>query len=200
MCGDTLQGLIPIIPIPVPHIACIACIAYDGNATGTSYRQTHTDDAGITASTVTGYHRDAGIPLLGILPRRIPLSAVRRIPHRRRPRRHLRPPHRHPVRQHQGYYIKHIVVRPEAHDSGLCVTDPAAKDEFAFDLTNLTLASPSANRHQKADKDATEWLPELNRCWYAERVVLVPLEYRHTTDRAKVDINETVLTSYAQQR
>lgn len=52
--------------------------------------------------------------------------------------------------------IEHIVARSEAHDSGLCSADPNTKDEFASDLLNLTLASPSVNRHQKSDKDAAE--------------------------------------------
>ena len=38
------------------------------------------------------------------------------------------------------------------------------KDQFASDLLNLTLASPSVDRHQKSDKDAAEALPDLNAC------------------------------------
>ena len=63
--------------------------------------------------------------------------------------------------------IEHIVARSEAHDSGLCAAGPATWSEFASDLLNLTLASPSVNRHQKSDNDAAEWLPELNQCWYS---------------------------------
>ena len=64
--------------------------------------------------------------------------------------------------------IEHIVARSEAHDSGLCAADPATRARFASDLLNLTLASPSVNRHQKVAKDAAEWLPDLNGCWYVE--------------------------------
>ena len=60
-------------------------------------------------------------------------------------------------------YIEHIIARSEAHDSGLCAADPATRAKFASDLPNLTLASPSVNRHQKVDKDAAEWLPVLVR-------------------------------------
>ena len=67
--------------------------------------------------------------------------------------------------------IEHIVARSEAHDSGLCAVDAAAKRRFASDLLNLTLASPSVNRSQKSGKDAAEWLPDLNQCWFANRVV-----------------------------
>ena len=39
--------------------------------------------------------------------------------------------------------IEHIVARSEAHDSGLCATDPGTRRRFASDLLNLTLAEPS---------------------------------------------------------
>ena len=42
--------------------------------------------------------------------------------------------------------------------------DTETRRLFASDLLNLTLVSPEANRSQKGGKDATEWLPELNRC------------------------------------
>ena len=89
--------------------------------------------------------------------------------------------------------IEHIVARSEAHDSGLCAADPDTKDEFASDLLNLTLASPSVNRHQKVDKDAAEWLPELNRCWYVGRIIRVRLEYGLTIDQAEADAIDSVL-------
>ena len=38
---------------------------------------------------------------------------------------------------------------------------------------NNALASPAVNRTQKNDKDAAEWLPALNQCWFADRVVAV---------------------------
>ena len=89
--------------------------------------------------------------------------------------------------------IEHIVARSEAHDSGLCAASAAARSEFASDLLNLTLASPSVNRHQKVDNDVAEWLPELNRCWYVDRTVRVRLEYGLTIDRAEADAVDRVL-------
>ena len=89
--------------------------------------------------------------------------------------------------------IEHIVARSEAHDSGLCAASPDTRDRFASDLLNLTLASPSVNRHQKSDKDPSEWLPELNECWYVDRVVQVRQEYRLTIDRAEADAIERIL-------
>ena len=74
--------------------------------------------------------------------------------------------------------IEHIVARSEAHDSGLCAADDATRSEFASDLVNLTLASPSVNRHQKVDKDVAGWLPDLNQCWYVARTIQVPLGIR----------------------
>ena len=69
---------------------------------------------------------------------------------------------------------KHIVARLEPHDSGLCAD---TRDRFTSDLPNLTLASPSVNRHQKVAKDAPEWLPELNHCWYVDCIFQVRREY-----------------------
>ena len=79
--------------------------------------------------------------------------------------------------------IEHIVARSEAHDSGLCAVDAATKRRFASDLLNLTLASPAVNRSQKSGKDATEWIPDLNQCWFANRVVEVRQQYSLTVDQ-----------------
>ncbi len=89
--------------------------------------------------------------------------------------------------------IEHIVARSEAHDSGLCAADPATRAQFASDLVNLTLASPSVNRHQKSDNDAAEWLPDLNQCWYVARIIQVRLEYGLTIDEAEADAIDQVL-------
>ena len=90
--------------------------------------------------------------------------------------------------------IEHMVARSEAHDSGLCAADAGTRRRFASDLLNLTLASPSVNRHQKSARDAAEWLPDLNRCWFADRVIRVRQEYRLTIDRAEADALDTVLS------
>ena len=83
--------------------------------------------------------------------------------------------------------IEHIVARSEAHDSGLCAAKRRTRRRFARDLLNLTLASPSLNRHQKSDRDAAEWMPEKNRCWFAARVVAVRRKYELTIDRREAD-------------
>ena len=91
--------------------------------------------------------------------------------------------------------IEHIVAASEAHDSGLCAADAATKARFARDILNLTLASPQLNRYEKSGKDAAEWLPERNRCWFAARVVAVRLAYGLTVDRREAAALERVFAS-----
>ena len=93
--------------------------------------------------------------------------------------------------------IEHIVARSEAHDSGLCAANSTTRRRFSSDLLNLTLASPSVNRHQKSGKDAAEWLPELNRCWFADRVVQVKQKYGLTVDPREATALDAVLTGCA---
>ena len=89
--------------------------------------------------------------------------------------------------------IEHIVARSEAHDSGLCAASAATRAKFAPDLLNLTLASPSVNRHEKSDNDVAEWLPDLNQCWYVNRTLQVRREYGLTIDHAEADAADRVL-------
>ena len=89
--------------------------------------------------------------------------------------------------------IEHIVATSEAHDSGLCARDRAVRAHFAADLRNLTLAAPRVNRHQKSDKDAAEWLPTRNRCWFAARVVEVRRAYDLTIDPREAMALERIL-------
>ena len=89
--------------------------------------------------------------------------------------------------------IEHIVATSEAHDSGLCARDRATRARFATDIRNLTLAAPHVNRHRKSGKDASEWLPTRNRCWFAARVVEVRRVYGLTIDRREADVLERIL-------
>ena len=93
--------------------------------------------------------------------------------------------------------IEHIVARSEAHDSGLCEANPETRNRFASDPLNLTLAAPSVNRHQKSSKDVAEWLPDLNECWFVDRVVQVKRKYGLTVDRAEATAIESVLAECA---
>ena len=90
--------------------------------------------------------------------------------------------------------IEHIVATSEAHDSGLCAADRAIRTRFARDLRNLTLASPQVNRRQKSGKDAGEWLPDRNRCWFAGRVLEVRRAYRLTVDRREAAALERIFS------
>ena len=83
--------------------------------------------------------------------------------------------------------------RQSTHDSGLCSADAGTRRDFARDLDNLTLASPSLNRSQKSDKDAAEWMPEQNRCWFAQTIVDVRLKYGLTIDQAEADAIDRML-------
>ena len=91
--------------------------------------------------------------------------------------------------------IEHIVARSEAHDSGLCAAPVATRASFARDLLNLTLAAPRVNRVEKGARDAAEWLPAENSCWFAARVVRVRQKYNLTIDwREATTLNEVLST------
>ena len=86
-----------------------------------------------------------------------------------------------------------MVARSEAHHSGLCAADDATRRALARDLLNLTLAAPGVNRHQKSDRDAAEWVPQRNRCWFAARVVEVRRKYGLTIARSEAGALDAVL-------
>lgn len=90
-------------------------------------------------------------------------------------------------------YIEHMVATSEAHDSGLCAADAPLRAGFARDLDNLTLASAHVNRYKKGGKDAADWLPEVNQCWFAARVVAVKRKYALTVDAREAAALEAVL-------
>ena len=94
--------------------------------------------------------------------------------------------------------IEHMVATSEAHDSGLCAADAATRSTFARDLLNLTLAAPEVNRcgkRGKCGKDAGEWLPARNDCWFAARVILVKRRYGLSVDRREAQALEQVLSN-----
>ena len=93
--------------------------------------------------------------------------------------------------------IEHIVARSEAHDSGLCAAGEETRARFASDVLNLTLAAPQVNRQQKRAYDAAEWLPQQNRCWFADRVVQVRQKYALTIDQEEADALDEVLSACA---
>ena len=91
--------------------------------------------------------------------------------------------------------IEHVVARSEAHDSGLCAASPERKRQFAGDMCNLTLSDPYLNRDVKGAKDAADWTPDENRCWFAWRVIDVRLTYSLTIDRREADALDAILAT-----
>lgn len=91
--------------------------------------------------------------------------------------------------------IEHVVALSEAHDSGLCAADAATKRRFANDPLNLnlTLSDPYVNRNQKRDKDAGEWMPQLDPRGFAKTVIRVKLKYGLTIDRREKKALEAAL-------
>ena len=68
------------------------------------------------------------------------------------------------------------------------------KARFSPDLRNLTLASAQVNRYERSGRDASEWVPSWNRCWFAARVVEVRQAYRLTIDRREAQALERILS------
>lgn len=88
--------------------------------------------------------------------------------------------------------IEHIVARSEAHDSGMCARSAVDKRAFASDLLNLVVASPALNRSKSA-QDATGWTPDMNKCWFAQRVVEVRRKWGLTIDEAEAEALDDIL-------
>ena len=93
--------------------------------------------------------------------------------------------------------IEHIVALSEAHDSGLCSASAATKARFARDVLNLTLASPRVNRSEKGAKDAAEWQPRRNACWFTNRTLEVRRKYGLSIDRGEAIAVERTLAGCA---
>ena len=94
----------------------------------------------------------------------------------------------------QDMDIEHIVAKSEAHDSGMC-SRPDEWRAFSSDPLNLTVASEHVNRTLKRGKDAAEWMPDINRCWFASTVVAVKAKWGLSVDRAEHDALKAVLDS-----
>ena len=93
-----------------------------------------------------------------------------------------------------------MVARSEAHDSGFCAANASTRTRFSRDLINLTLASPAVNRQQKGARDAAEWLPDQNRCWFAQTSIDVRLAYDLTIDQREADALDRILAGCTSTR
>ena len=76
--------------------------------------------------------------------------------------------------------VEHIVALSEAHDSGLSAKQML---DFSGDPLNLTVSMPRENRNVKSDKDAADYMPLYNTCWFATRVLAVKARWGLTVDR-----------------
>lgn len=83
--------------------------------------------------------------------------------------------------------IEHVVAAAEAHDSGLCMAAREEKMRFASDPDNLVLAGAYLNRYVKVAKDAGEWLPQKNVCWYIKTIAKIKKRYDLTMDQREFD-------------
>ena len=90
--------------------------------------------------------------------------------------------------------IEHMVARSEAHDSGMCARSLTERRRFATDPLNLTLAGPQVNRYEKVAKDAAEWMPAQNQCWYAASLLMVRQRYNLTIDQREATAMDRVLS------
>jgi hypothetical protein len=79
--------------------------------------------------------------------------------------------------------IEHIVATREAHVSGLCSdsTDGNIREQFANDTLNLVMANSSLNR-SKGARDAAQWWPSHNQCWFARQIIVVRNAYQLSVD------------------
>lgn len=83
------------------------------------------------------------------------------------------------LRGRDGTDIEHVVVLAEASDSGL----PAGRlGAFSGDLPNLTLATPQENRYRNGDRDAADYAPPFDACWWACQSVRVKARWNLTVD------------------
>lgn len=78
--------------------------------------------------------------------------------------------------------IDHVVSLREAHDSGGQVWPLPTRLMFANDMSNLLPTAASRNR-SKGAKDAAGWMPAIDQCDFAARVLKVKGRYGLTIDR-----------------
>lgn len=90
----------------------------------------------------------------------------------------------------RGTDVEHIVALAEAHDNGLSANDMIT---FSGDPLNLTLAMPYENRTAKADRDAADYLPAHNQCWFAGRVIAVKQRWGLSVDEREAQFLKTAL-------
>ena len=96
-----------------------------------------------------------------------------------------------------GTDVEHMVAMAEAWDRGLPVK---LLDLFYIDPANLTLATPRENRNIKNDKDAADYLPEHNACWFAAQVVRVKARWGLAVDAREGQFLMTALAGCSSEQ
>ena len=72
--------------------------------------------------------------------------------------------------------------------------------EFKKDTLNLVLATPSLNRHQKSDKDAADWTPEIRQCEFAGTIINVKNKYKLTVDKKEKNVLENLIQKHCENK
>lgn len=90
--------------------------------------------------------------------------------------------------------IDHIVALEEVARSGARNWTPAQRRAYANDPTVLIAVTSSTNRSKSSD-DVAQWLPERERCPYAQRWTGVKARFHLTVDQAEHDAIVSVLRS-----
>lgn len=80
--------------------------------------------------------------------------------------------------------IDHIVSLKNAWDSGADKWSPELREKFANDPENLVAVEGSLNM-SKGSKDASEWMPPENKCWYARQQVHIKNKYGLSSTKAE---------------
>ena len=93
---------------------------------------------------------------------------------------------------HTSSFPDHILDIYEALRSGLCDASTGTLGTFGRDISNLTLVGLGAV-DQNLGKDAAEWLPEFNQCWFVSKVIKTRQRYGLTIDRAEADAIDNVI-------
>lgn len=95
---------------------------------------------------------------------------------------------------HQNMRVNPVVNILDAHRSGLCHPDRRqTRHTFLYDWENSVLTSSRLTGHSD-NGDLSDWLPELNRCWYVNQAVHVKRKYGLTMDVDEADAAVGVLS------
>lgn len=99
----------------------------------------------------------------------------------------------HEFRPNEKSDLEHLVARKEAFRSGLCHQSKEAKIAFITSLPNLVLAQKYVNEVLKSDKDASGYIPPMNRCFFVATVVKVKNLFQLSVDSKEKEALEAAI-------